>query len=166
MDIDGIRSLFRFEGTVRQAIHHFKYRDIKALAAPLAQLMEGYLRANPLPVQVLVPVPLHPRRLRQRGYNQSYLLARELSKLVSLPLAEGWLLRLRNTPPQAKTRSVEQRQSNVAEAFLCRGGGWQGKSLLLIDDVCTSGATLNACARALKEAGASSVWGLTVAREL
>lgn len=166
MDIEGIRSLFRFDGAVRRAVLDFKYRSVKALAAPLAQLMGEYLVANPLPAEVLVPVPLHPRRLRQRGYNQSSLLARELSKPTSLPLVEGSLVRLRDTPPQTRTKSAEERQSNVAEAFLCRGRDLEGKSILLIDDVCTSGATLDACARALKAAGAASVWGLTVAREI
>lgn len=166
MDIEGIRSLFSFEGAMRQAILHFKYKNVKVLSAPLAQLMEEYLLANPLPIDVLVPVPLHRRRLRQRGYNQSSLLARELGKLSSLPVAEGSLVRLRNTAPQTRIRSVEERQSNVAEAFFCRGQLLEGKCILLIDDVCTSGATLNSCAIALKAAGASSVWGLTVAREV
>lgn len=151
---------------MRQAIHHFKYRNVKALAAPLAQLMKEYLVASPLPAEVLVPVPLHRRRLRQRGYNQASLLARELAKLSSMPLVEDSLLRLRDTPAQTGTKSAEERQSNVAQAFLCRGQGLEGKSILLIDDVCTSGATLEACATTLKAAGATSVWGLTVAREV
>jgi ComF family protein len=166
MEIDGIRSVFRFEGTVRQAVFSFKYKNVKALAAPLAQLMEEYLQANPLPADALVPVPLHPRRVRQRGYNQSSLLAGELSKLALLPLVEGPLVRLKNTPPQTRTKSAEERQSNVAGAFFCRDQRLEGRRILLIDDVCTSGATLNACAAALKAAGVTSVWGLTLAREV
>ncbi len=150
---------------MRQAIHSLKYGNVKALAAPLAQLMEEYLAGNPLPGDVLISVPLHPRRLRQRGYNQSSLLARELAKLCSLPLAEGLLVRVHNTPPQTGTRSALERQINVANAFSCRGE-LEGKDILLIDDVCTSGATLDSCAAALKGAGAASVWGLTLAREV
>jgi len=166
LEIDGIRSVFRFEGAVRQAILQFKYKNVKAMATPLAQLMGKYLRAHPLPADALVPVPLHPRRLRERGYNQSSLLAGELSKLTALPVAEKSLVRLKNTPPQTRTKSAAERQRNIARAFACRDRRLRGKHILLIDDVCTSGATLNACAVALKTAGAASVWGLTVAREV
>ena len=166
IEIEGIRSLFPFNGVVRQAILQFKYQNVKALAAPLAQLMGEYLGAHPLPADTLIPVPLHPRRLRERGYNQSSLLARELSKLASLPIVDGALLRLKNTPPQTKTNSAEDRQRNVAGAFTCRDRQLAGRRILLIDDVCTSGATLDACAAALKMAGATSVWGLTLAREV
>jgi len=163
--IDGIRSPFHFEGALRQAILCFKYRGLKALAAPLAQLMAEYLAQNPLPADVLVAVPLHPRRLRERGYNQSLLLASELGRLCSLPLVEGHLVRLHHTPPQTRTRSAQQRQDNVARAFSCCGD-FEGRSVLLIDDVCTSGATLDSCAVALKAANAATVWGLTMAREV
>jgi len=166
LEIEGIRSVFRFEGAARQAILSLKYKNVKALAAPLARLMKEYLCAHPLPADALTPVPLHPRRLRERGYNQSSLLAGELSKLTSLPLVEGSLLRLKNTPPQARTKSAEERRSNVAGAFTCRDGRLEGRRVLLIDDVCTSGATLDSCAAALKAAGAASVWGLTLAREV
>ena len=165
VEIEGIRSLFHFNGTVRQAILQFKYKNVKALAAPLAQLMAEYLCTHPLPAEVLVPVPLHPRRLRERGYNQSSLLARELGKLACFPTVEGSLVRLKNTPPQTRTKSAEERQSNVAGAFICRDQRLGGRRILLIDDVCTLSATLEACATALKAAGATSVWGLTLARE-
>jgi len=166
MEIDGIRSPFRFDGAMREAILSFKYRNVKAIAPLLAQLMAEYLVANPLLAEVLVPVPLHRRRLRQRGYNQASLLAVELGRLSSMPVVDGSLVRLRDTPAQTRTRSVEERQSNVAQAFFCRNEELAGKGVLLIDDVCTSGATLDACATALKAAGATSVWGLTVAREV
>jgi ComF family protein len=166
MYIDGIRSPFRFDGAVRQAIHQLKYRNVKALAAPIAQMMGGFLVENPLPADVLVPVPLHRRRMRERGYNQAALLARELVKLGSMSLVEGVLVRLQDTPSQARSQSAEERQNNVARTFSCRGREFDGKRVLLIDDVCTSGATLDACARALKAADATSVWGLTLAREV
>lgn len=165
-EIDGIRSPFKFDGVMRQAIHELKYRNIRALAVPLANLLKDYLITNPVPGEVLVPVPLHRNRLRERGYNQSSLLARELSHLTDLPLVENCLTRWQETPPQARTASVSERQSNVASAFTCADESLRGKQVLLIDDVATSGATLNACARSLKSAGAASVWGLVMAREI
>ena len=166
MDIDGIRFPFPFDGTVRQAILSFKYRNVKALAPVLAQLMKDYLVAHPLPAEVLVPVPLHRRRLRHRGYNQASLLARELGRLSLMPVVEGSLVRLRDAPAQTRSITAEERRSNVAQAFFCRDQELADKRVLLIDDVCTSGATLDACAAAVKAAGATSVWGLTVAREV
>jgi len=133
---------------------------------PLAGLLYDYLIANPLPGEVLVPVPLHQKRLRERGYNQSQLLAQELAKLTSLPVIADCLIRQKHTPTQTKTATVGERLSNVAGAFLCRDDRLKEKQVLLIDDVSTSGATLDASATALKAAGAASVWGLTLARDI
>ncbi len=165
-EIDGIRSPFRFDGAMRQAIHQLKYRSVRALAAPLAKLLNDYLVTYPVPGEVMVPVPLHQKRLRERGYNQSGLLARELGKLINLAVVADCLIRQRQAPPQARTSTVDERWSNVAGAFICRGNRLRDKQILLIDDVSTSGATLDACAAALKAGGASSVWGLVLAREI
>ncbi len=132
----------------------------------LAKLLQDYLTTNPMPGEVLVPVPLHRKRVRERGYNQSRLLAKELGKLTSLPVVGDCLIRQQHAPPQAKTPTVDERRSNVANAFTCRDYKLQGKQVLLIDDVSTSGATLDACAAALKAAGATSVWALVLAREI
>ena len=164
--IDGIRSPFRFDGVMRQAIHQLKYRNLRALAAPLASLLKDYLGTNPIPGEVLVSVPLHQRRLRERGYNQSRLLAQGLGKLINLPVVNDCLIRQKHALPQTRASTVDERRSNVADAFTCRDGRLQDKRVLLIDDVSTSGATLDACAAALKAAGASSVWGLVLAREI
>jgi ComF family protein len=165
-EIDGIRSPFHFDGAIRQAIHELKYRNLRALAVLLARLLGDYLASYPVPGEVLVPVPLHQKRLRERGYNQSRLLAQELGKLTNLPVVADCLIRQRHAPPQARTATVDERRSNVADAFSCRDRRLQDKQVLLIDDVSTSGATLDACAKALKEAGAASVWGLVLAREV
>ena len=165
-EIDGIRSLFHFEGTIRQAIHEFKYHNLRALSGCLAKLIFRYLELNPIPGEILVPVSLYTRRLRQRGYNQSSLIANELGKLTGLPVVEGCLFRSKDTPPQTRTTSVDARRKNVVDAFSCQDQRLRGKHIMLVDDVCTSGATLEACAVALKTGGASSVWGLTLAREI
>lgn len=151
---------------MRQAIHQLKYRNLRVLAVPLAELLQEYVIANPVAAEVLVPVPLHPKRLRERGYNQSRLLAQELGKFIGLPVIDDCLIRQRHALPQARTASVEERRSNIADAFACHDHRLENKQVLLIDDVATSGATLDACAAALKTAGAASVWGLVMAREI
>jgi competence protein ComFC len=166
LSIDTIRSPYRFEGPVRQAVVLFKYDNLRALAPTLARLLKDYLDSHSLPFEAILPVPLHPRRQRQRGYNQAALLAQELGKLVGTPVVEGALRRVRATPPQARVQRREERRANVTRAFLCQERGLEGRNLLLVDDVCTTGATLDACAQALKKAGAKAVFGLTLAREV
>ena len=164
--IDGIRSPFVFKGVIRQAIHELKYRNLRALAAEMADLLYEYVSGYPVPGDVLIPVPLHKKRLRERGYNQSVLLARELGKLMGISVDAESLAKMIHNTPQARTTSVNERRDNVAGVFSCRGDSLRGKSVILLDDVTTSGATLNACAESLKTAGVSSVWGLTMAIEL
>ena len=165
-EIDGIRSPFRFDEVIRKAIHELKYRNLRAISNRLAELLADYLEESPLPREALVGVPLHPRRLRERGYNQSSLLARELGKRTGLAVIEDCLIRVKQAQPQVKAVDVEERRRNVADAFVCRDERVKGKRIVLIDDVCTSGATLESCAAALKDKGATSVWGLTLAREI
>jgi ComF family protein len=129
-------------------------------------LLADYLKENPLPGEALIGVPLHPRRLRERGYNQSSLIAAELGKRIGLPLIEDCLIRVKQAQPQVKAVDVEERRTNVADAFVCCDERVSGKQIILIDDVCTSGATLESCAAALKNKGAKCVWGLTLAREI
>ena len=89
---------------MRQAIHQLKYRNLRALTQPLAELLHRYLVKNPLPGEVLVPVPLHAKRLRERGYNQASLLARELGKLSGLPVVDGCLTRKHEAPPRPEPK--------------------------------------------------------------
>ena len=165
--IDGIRAPYLFEGPLREAVHRLKYRGWRVAAPVLGGLLAGYLERHKLlaqpPGQVLVPVPLHPRRLRSRGYNQSHLLAKETGKLLDLPVRGDLLKRAKDSPPQVEARSSEQRRANVAGSF--KATGVEGLSILLVDDVATTGSTLMACADALKEAGAAGVWGLVLARD-
>jgi ComF family protein len=161
----GARSLYIYEGAAREAVRALKYKYISALAQPMAELMARYLEEEDIEADLLVAVPLYGRRQRLRGYNQSALLARELSRLCGLSLAERGLARRRNTPPQARSVDAEARKRNVADAFEADCRMVEGKRVLLIDDVMTTGATLSACALALREAGAESVWAITFARE-
>jgi len=160
--VDGAASAAYSEGPLREAIHGFKYEGARALAPLLGEMLyAGWLAAR-LPGEVVVPVPLHPRRLRERGYNQSQLLARELARLAGLRLDDRTLRRERHTRPQV-TLNAAERRANVEGAFGC-GPALAGEAVLLVDDVFTTGATLAACAAALKAAGARSVWALTLAR--
>ena len=162
----GARSPYLYQGAARDAVHALKYSYLSALAQPMAQLMARYVEEEEaIEADLVVAVPLYARRQRLRGYNQSALLARELSRLCGLPLAERGLARRRNTPPQARSTDAEARKRNVADAFIADGRWVEGRRVLLIDDVMTTGATVDACARALHEAGAGSVWTLSFARE-
>ena len=137
---------------------------MRALARPLGEILaEGYERYR-LPADLIVPVPLHPARHSQRGFNQSLLLAEELSTHTHVPLNHRDLLRVRDTVSQVGLGAADRR-TNVQGAFAWQGGLLKGQHVLLIDDVCTTGATMEACALALSSAGAASVWGLTLARE-
>jgi ComF family protein len=166
VEIDGIRAPFLFDGVIRKAVHELKYRNLKAIAPLLSGFLYDFLLENPLPIDVLVPIPIHKKRQRERGYNQSSLIARELGKMTGMPLIEDSLIRQVNTPPQVRTTSAAERRKNLADAFACVNRRLEGKHILLIDDVSTSGATLNTGAGVLKAAGAASVWGLAIALEI
>lgn len=161
--LEGIRSVLLFEGPLRGAIHQLKYRHARGLAEPLGEVLAGYWQAHPLPVDVIVPVPLHPTRLRRRGYNQAAVLAYELGRRVGLPVDEGALRRIRATVSQMRLHAADRRR-NVQGAFRCPDGRMEGRRVLLLDDVCTTGATLEACADGLRAGGAETVWALTLAR--
>lgn len=161
--IDGIRAVSIFEDNpIRPAIHVLKYQNHQAVAAVLANLLADAYRRYTLAVDLIVPVPLHATRLKERGYNQSELLAGQLSRLLQLPVDATTLQRIKKTEAQVALGAGE-RQKNVANAFAAKTTLFDQK-ILLIDDVCTTGSTLDACATALKAAGAASVWGLTLAR--
>lgn len=160
------RSFGLYAGALKRAALLFKYAGRDALARPLGECLEAVARRPELrDADLLVPVPLHFIRRHARGYNQAELLARALSDRIGVPVVDA-LRRRRWTRPQAGLHR-EARRRNVAGVFEVRRAETvpvKGRRALLIDDVCTTGATLEACARALREAGARRVDALTLAR--
>lgn len=161
---DHLRSFGAYDAELRQLLVLLKYNGVRPLVRLLGGWLALVLAEHPALAEVdaLVPVPLHSRRQRARGFNQAELLARELSRSTRLPLQARWLTRLKDTPSQTGLTRV-QREENVRGAFACKAK-LDIRRILLLDDVCTIGATLNACARTLKRAGAAQVEALTVAR--
>ncbi len=158
-----VRSAYHYEGGVQKAIHAMKYRRRQALATPLAEALTRGIN-TPDGTMVLCPVPLHPDRQAERGFNQAELLAAELAHLWGLfLLPSAALQRIRVTVNQVGL-DYKARQANVDAAFAADRMLVADHDILLIDDVCTTGATLNACAGALLAAGAASVYGITLAR--
>lgn len=158
-----LRSAVVYEGPAEAAIHRFKYEGWRRLAAPLAELVAERLVVEGLGARCIVPVPLHTDRLRARGFNQAELLARELRRRLVVFQPVGELVRTRSTPPQVGHDRL-RRFDNVRDAFAWHGPEIGGEAMLVIDDVATTGATLDACARALREAGSGPVTGVSVAR--
>jgi ComF family protein len=151
---------------LRQVVQKFKYGRKVALGKPLGRLMargcQEFIEA--CGADLIVPVPLHAKRLRWRGFNQSVLLARQIGRIHHLPMDPFLLLRGKDTTPQTQL-SEEERRRNMRSAFAVHPEkSVQGKTVLLIDDVYTSGATVNECSRTLKRAGAKEVYVLTLAR--
>lgn len=161
---DCLRSFGAYDAELRALIVLLKYNRVRSLAAPLAGWTALAIRENPglAEVDAVVPVPLHPRRQRLRGYNQAELIARELARGLKRPVEPRWLARIKDTPSQTGLTPA-QRIENVRGAFAA-SDKVDNRRILLVDDVCTTGATLNACARALQRAGAASVQAVTVAR--
>ena len=163
--IDEIRSPYLYvrESPIYRAITMLKYSGIRALAPELAGLLAGFLNARNIDFDMIVPVPSHPARVRQRGYSQATLIASALGERLRAPVDRGSLSRTRNAPSQLATKSREDRWTNVE-------GGFEstdlhpGLTVLLVDDLVTTGSTSSACAHSLKQAGASKVIGLSVAR--
>lgn len=164
--IDGIRSAFLFEDGMREVIHQFKYANRHSLTVILAQLMADHWHSSTTLADLLVSVPLHPARQRERGYNQSDLLARALGDMISLPVVTTGFERVRPTQSQTGLNAADRRE-NVQNAFVYRSRRdniINDRRVVVVDDVCTTGSTLEACSLALKDAGARAVWGFTLAR--
>lgn len=171
---DAARACAIYEGAIRHGIHRLKYDGAEMLGEPLGAYLANrcvvgglFPEATLRQIGAVVPVPMHPSRERARGYNQARLLAMPIAEMLGVPLLPPDLLRrTRRTPPQVRLGGAARR-GNLREAFAVTKNGdmaaVSGKDLLLIDDVFTTGATVDACARALKDAGARSVIVVTLA---
>ena len=173
------KSLFGFvsaapysDEILRKLINAFKYNFVKELSASLAFLILKFLKQNPEieffknPLNFLIlPIPLHPRRLRWRGFNQSVEIGKILSPLLKAPMEENFLFRKKHTKPQVKIKDKKEKEKNVKGIFLVKNSGEiKNKKIILLDDVATSLSTMEEAARVLKENGIKEVWGLTVAK--
>ena len=159
-----VTAVFQFEGAMREAVHALKYRDLRSIAPLLGVELSADVRARHRNIDVVAPVPLHRRRLRSRGYNQAELLARPVAARLGVPMSTDLLTRVSDNPPQAQARNETARSAGVRNAFAASSEA-RGKRVLLIDDVATTCSTLNACANALRRAGARSVRAAVLARE-
>lgn len=169
--LNGLISAFYFAGPIRDAIHKLKYKLVSDLAEELIDLALSNKELTTILCNIvtkdfnLVPVPLHSKRERWRGFNQAKVLGSKIARKLEISLSEGILKRTKDTTPQVELKRKE-RIKNVARAFeVSSKEKVVGKNILLVDDVATTSATLKACANALKRAGASSVWALTLARQ-
>ena len=160
---DWCRGYGAYEGILRESIHLLKYSGMRPLARPLGRRLAALL-ADSGPVDLIVPVPLHQQRQRSRGFNQSELLAAELSKCTGVPVDCSVLRRVRVTETQTGL-SHRERRLNLLDAFrVARPEGVSGRRVALLDDVVTTGATANECARVLRDHGAARVYAVAFAR--
>jgi len=178
--LDGIISAADYNQRLLQdAIHHFKFRFIQELAEPLAKILADfwekyrhqknvttqYVASLPMPNPLIIPVPLNKKRLLERGFNQSALIAKIFAKRFNYNLLTNVIIRSKNTPHQVGLNK-NQRKANIKNAFLINDVQLiRGKTIILLDDVVTTGSTVEEIAKTLKEAGAKKVWGLTVAKD-
>lgn len=174
----------REDELLKQAIRKYKYNFIKDLAEPLGQLMINKLLEDigksDLKNLVLIPIPLHLKRLRWRGFNQSELLAQEISQKLDIPVINNLLVRTKNNLPQAKIKKAFQRRQNIhnvfeltenLKTFLAKQRtsssllDFKNKTLILIDDISTTGATLGEAARVLNAIKPKQIWGLVLTKD-
>lgn len=164
--VSALRAAAVYAEPLSSAIHQFKYEGRPELHEPLGTLLSEYWRGRTLTMDLVLAVPLHPNRLRERGYNQSELLARVLCRAATLPLLQTDVLQRTRDTQQQMLLGPAERRANVQDAFTWTGPSLAGCKVLLVDDVATTGSTLEACAAALLAAGVGKVWALTVARAL
>jgi len=166
LDFDRAFSPCSYEGVIRELIHMFKYNGKDYLGPLLSGIMNDFIKEYNLPIRIidtLIPIPLHKARLREREYNQSFILSQYISREFNIPATDKLLLRYRNTKTQTELKDIDRFQ-NIRESFsVNEKKDLKGKNFLLIDDVFTTGATCSEAARVLKQAGANIVYCLTLA---
>lgn len=160
--LTGVLVTSEFSGTLKETIHKFKYEFLKDLKEPLGKILADFLKEKNFNKNfVLMPVPLYRSRFKWRGFNQAELLAKEVQKHLDYQISKS-LKRIKKTKPQIEL-SKKERIKNIENAFKLKGA--LAKRVILVDDVYTTGVTLNECARVLREAGAKEVWGLVLAKD-
>lgn len=160
-----LRSWAVFKDPLRSALHKLKYRRDMGLGDALAIPLARYIQKLNWDVEMLVPIPLSPQRFSERGYNQVALIASPLAKFHGWKYAPNGLQRVKHTRSQVGLK-IDQRRENVQDAFRAHSSLIRGKKILLMDDVTTTGATLNSASKTLMEAGAQQVYAITVARAI
>ncbi len=163
---DRARSLGSYDAVLKKLIHYFKYRGHLGVLTETVPLLERYFGELGETVEgfYVIPIPLHFKKLKERGFDQSFLIGKQVAHVLGLPTAVGLLRRVRDTDPQAK-KSRGERHKNIVGAFeVDRPDQVEGKDILLVDDVLTTGATVNEAAKKLKRAGAGRVHVFTLAR--
>lgn len=160
---DCIMSPFRYEGPAKAMVRGLKYKGRTHAARTMANLMAKELKKRKGSYDIIVPVPAHHEKEKQRGYNQAELIAQELSRILNIPL--GRLLQKCSNIPSQVTLDERERWENVKDAFTLNGNS-EGLSVLLVDDVITTGATMYFCACKLKSGGAGSVTSVAFAMAL
>lgn len=155
----------------KKLIYHFKYRHLKTLSKSLAEMLGEHFVVTKNNIEViwensiLIPVPMEIKKMKHRGYNQAEELAKELASIVKIPVVLGNLTKIRATLPQMEL-SAKERQENLKNAFFVENPvELNNKKIFLVDDVYTTGSTMEECARVLKDAGVKQVWGIAFARE-
>ena len=162
------RSVFYYEGIIRQLIHHFKFHGKVTIGKTLAKQFIDYQKKEPdfFSTHCIIPVPLGIKKLRQREFNQSYILAKVIGKYLTIPVYPFILKKIKEITPQMKL-SRKERIQNIRGAFtVCKKKLIEGKDILLIDDVYTTGATIAECSKLLFQNGAGRVHALTLARSI
>lgn len=160
--LDGAAAAYHYGGPAGGVVRNLKYRGVTALAKPMAEeMLRALEQIQPVGAEMVVPVPMHPKRKKHRGYNQSELLAKEIAAALDVPCENG-LIRIRDTVQQARLEA-DERRLNLKDAFRAEPcvSGWR---VLLVDDVYTTGETARECAKALREGGAISVSFLAYAK--
>ena len=166
--IDELIAMYSMEGSVRKAVHALKYTQTRAMATPIGESMVTTANLINLKVNVILPVPAHPKRTRSRGYNQAELIARNIARLTGLPIRCNLVKRVVNTPSLVTLSTRAERLKVIQDAFVANTelNIIKGARVLLVDDVATTGSTASEVSKVLKEAGAEAVFLLVFAREL
>lgn len=167
---DGLTSIFRYDGIIKQAVKSLKYRRVTDLAREFVALVPSSFFSEVAKLRTdeasLIPIPLHPSRLRDRGFNQAEVLGRLFASRLNIPLRTDMLKRVKKTIPQVEMRDRKERLQNMKDVFSIHNSKFiiPNSMIILFDDVFTTGATMRAAGETLKRAGAHFVWAVTMAR--